>query len=74
VWKRWWNYYVVQVSLPVILTYSGWSYWVFRGKVRGEFGYECSRRSPLFVLARLTDTKKKINGTFGFAAWQPPWR
>jgi len=20
--------------LPVILTYSGWSYWVFRGKVR----------------------------------------
>jgi cytochrome d ubiquinol oxidase subunit II len=25
--------------LPVILTYSGWSYWVFRGKVRGELGY-----------------------------------
>jgi cytochrome d ubiquinol oxidase subunit II len=21
--------------LPVILMYSGWSYWVFRGKVRG---------------------------------------
>jgi cytochrome d ubiquinol oxidase subunit II len=30
---------VVQVSFPVILTYSAWSYWVFRGKVRGELGY-----------------------------------
>ena len=27
------------VLLPVILVYSGWSYWVFRGKVRGDFGY-----------------------------------
>ena len=26
--------------LPVILTYSSWSYWVFRGKVRSEVGYE----------------------------------
>jgi cytochrome d ubiquinol oxidase subunit II len=26
--------------LPVILTYSGWSYWVFRGKVRTDVGYE----------------------------------
>ena len=25
------------VLLPVILTYTGWSYWVFRGKVRGDF-------------------------------------
>jgi cytochrome bd ubiquinol oxidase subunit II len=25
--------------LPVILTYSGWSYWVFRGKVRANVGY-----------------------------------
>jgi cytochrome bd-type quinol oxidase subunit 2 len=25
--------------LPVILTYSGWSYWVFRGKVRTGSGY-----------------------------------
>jgi cytochrome bd ubiquinol oxidase subunit II len=25
--------------LPVILTYSGWSYWVFRGKVRPDAGY-----------------------------------
>jgi cytochrome d ubiquinol oxidase subunit II len=25
--------------LPVILMYSGWSYWVFRGKVRAEVGY-----------------------------------
>ena len=25
--------------LPVILTYSGWSYWVFRGKVRADIGY-----------------------------------
>jgi cytochrome bd ubiquinol oxidase subunit II len=25
--------------LPVILFYTAWSYWVFRGKVRGEVGY-----------------------------------
>jgi cytochrome d ubiquinol oxidase subunit II len=25
--------------LPVILMYSGWSYWVFRGKVRRNIGY-----------------------------------
>jgi cytochrome d ubiquinol oxidase subunit II len=25
--------------LPVILMYSGWSYWVFRGKVRADVGY-----------------------------------
>ncbi len=24
---------------PVILMYTGWSYWVFRGKVRGDLGY-----------------------------------
>jgi cytochrome bd ubiquinol oxidase subunit II len=24
---------------PVILMYTGWSYWVFRGKVRSEIGY-----------------------------------
>jgi cytochrome d ubiquinol oxidase subunit II len=27
------------VLLPVILMYSGWSYWVFRGKVRADAGY-----------------------------------
>jgi cytochrome d ubiquinol oxidase subunit II len=25
--------------LPIILLYTGWSYWVFRGKVRGDVGY-----------------------------------
>jgi cytochrome bd ubiquinol oxidase subunit II len=25
--------------LPIILIYSAWSYWVFRGKVRAEIGY-----------------------------------
>jgi cytochrome d ubiquinol oxidase subunit II len=25
--------------LPIILTYTGWSYWVFRGKVRADMGY-----------------------------------
>jgi cytochrome bd ubiquinol oxidase subunit II len=25
--------------LPVILVYTGWSYWVFRGKVRADVGY-----------------------------------
>jgi len=27
------------VLLPVILLYTAWSYWVFRGKARGEIGY-----------------------------------
>jgi len=27
------------VLLPVILLYTGWSYWVFRGKVRSDAGY-----------------------------------
>lgn len=27
------------VLLPVILTYTGWAYWVFRGKVRPDAGY-----------------------------------
>jgi len=27
------------VLLPVVLLYTGWSYWVFRGKVRGDIGY-----------------------------------
>jgi cytochrome bd ubiquinol oxidase subunit II len=27
------------VLLPVILMYSGWSYWVFRGKVHSDIGY-----------------------------------
>jgi cytochrome bd ubiquinol oxidase subunit II len=26
--------------LPVILMYSGWSYWVFRGKARRDIGYD----------------------------------
>ena len=25
--------------LPIILMYTGWSYWVFRGKVRGDVAY-----------------------------------
>jgi cytochrome d ubiquinol oxidase subunit II len=25
--------------LPIILMYTAWSYWVFRGKVRGDMGY-----------------------------------
>jgi cytochrome d ubiquinol oxidase subunit II len=29
----------VLVLLPVILLYTGWSYWVFRGKVRADIGY-----------------------------------
>jgi cytochrome bd ubiquinol oxidase subunit II len=27
------------ILLPVILFYTGWSYWVFRGKVRADIGY-----------------------------------
>ena len=27
------------VLLPVILMYAGWSYWVFRGKMRSDIGY-----------------------------------
>ena len=26
--------------LPVILMYTAWSYWVFRGKIRGDIGYD----------------------------------
>ncbi len=29
----------VLVLLPVILMYTAWSYWVFRGKVRADIGY-----------------------------------
>ena len=25
--------------LPIIIMYTGWSYYVFRGKVRGDAGY-----------------------------------
>ena len=25
--------------IPIIFTYTGWSYWVFRGKVRGDASY-----------------------------------
>jgi cytochrome d ubiquinol oxidase subunit II len=25
--------------IPIILMYTGWSYWVFRGKVRADIGY-----------------------------------
>jgi cytochrome d ubiquinol oxidase subunit II len=25
--------------LPVLMIYVIWSYWVFRGKVRGDIGY-----------------------------------
>jgi cytochrome d ubiquinol oxidase subunit II len=25
--------------LPIIIVYTGWSYWVFRGKVKGNIGY-----------------------------------
>lgn len=28
--------------LPIVLMYTAWSYWVFRGKVRGDFGYHQS--------------------------------
>ena len=28
------------VLLPVILMYTGWSYWVFHGKVRSDIGYD----------------------------------
>jgi cytochrome d ubiquinol oxidase subunit II len=28
------------VLLPVILMYTGWSYWVFRGKIRADIGYD----------------------------------
>lgn len=30
------------VLLPVILLYTGWSYWLFRGKVRTDSGYHSS--------------------------------
>jgi cytochrome bd ubiquinol oxidase subunit II len=32
--------------LPIILVYSSWAYWVFRGKVRAEIGFETNATSP----------------------------
>ena len=29
----------VAIMIPLILGYTGWAYWVFRGKVRPESGY-----------------------------------
>ena len=29
----------VVVLIPIILAYTAYSYWVFRGKVRGSEGY-----------------------------------
>ncbi|MGD1038024.1 MAG: cytochrome d ubiquinol oxidase subunit II [Roseiarcus sp.] len=29
--------------LPIVLAYTGWSYWVFRGKVRADVGYHSTR-------------------------------
>jgi cytochrome d ubiquinol oxidase subunit II len=29
----------IAALLPVILLYTSWSYWVFRGKVRADIGY-----------------------------------
>ena len=29
----------VAIMVPLILGYTGWSYWVFRGKVNPESGY-----------------------------------
>jgi cytochrome d ubiquinol oxidase subunit II len=29
----------VAVLVPLILGYTGWAYWVFRGKVKPESGY-----------------------------------
>ena len=29
----------VAIMIPLILGYTGWAYWVFRGKVKPESGY-----------------------------------
>jgi cytochrome d ubiquinol oxidase subunit II len=29
----------VSVLIPLIVGYTGWAYWVFRGKIRPESGY-----------------------------------
>jgi cytochrome d ubiquinol oxidase subunit II len=33
--------------LPIILMYSAWSYWVFRGKVRADAGYGHGEKRPV---------------------------
>src|SRR5260370_28673452 len=35
----------VAILVPLILGYTGWAYWVFRGKVRPGSGYHLRRRS-----------------------------
>ncbi len=29
----------IAILVPIILTYTGWAYWVFRGKVQQGSGY-----------------------------------
>jgi cytochrome d ubiquinol oxidase subunit II len=36
--SQWFMLVGAMVIIPIILTYTGWSYWVFRGKV-GQEGY-----------------------------------
>ena len=37
--SRWWTGLRVAVLVPLILGYTAWAYWVFRGKVKPESGY-----------------------------------
>src|SRR5262245_8532056 len=42
------------VLIPLILSYTAWSYWIFRGKVRAGSGYHyVPQRPPLVLLRRL---------------------
>jgi hypothetical protein len=33
--------------LPIIITYTGWSYWVFRGEYRHDIGYHLEETARL---------------------------
>jgi len=37
--QRWESYVRWRTLVPVILAYTGYAYWVFRGKVRQAEGY-----------------------------------
>ena len=44
--------------LPVILLYTGWSPWVFRGKVRGDIGYRQVQAALSIMSTRMASNGK----------------
>src|SRR5262249_24688681 len=56
--------------LPAILMYSGWSYWVFRGKVRRDLGYHEATAVGATLMDNLPQVVIVGGGFGGLAAAQ----